>query len=31
MHWDPLAYFWQLPPPSHEPFVPQVAMPASVH
>jgi hypothetical protein len=31
MHWEPLAYFWQFPPPSHEPFVPQVAMPASVH
>ena len=29
--WDPLAYFWQAPLPSHEPFVPQVATPASVH
>ena len=31
MHVVPLAYLRQLPPPSQEPSVPQVAEPASVH
>jgi hypothetical protein len=28
-HWSPAAYFWQAPPPSHQPLVPQVATPWS--
>jgi hypothetical protein len=30
-HVVPLAYFWHVPAPSHEPFVPHVAAPWFVH
>jgi hypothetical protein len=29
-HWVPVAYIWQAPEPLHEPFVPQLAAPASM-